>query len=58
MSIGGCGAGLVELPIERYDELLHKEAKLQSILRFAENGTVVASNTIWAIVGTEDRDEK
>ncbi len=57
MSISKYGNGGVELPLDRYDELLHKEAKLQSILRFAENGTVVASNTIWAIVGTEERKE-
>ena len=49
----------VEISVSRFEELIRKEAQLQSILRFATHDTVVMSNIIWAIVGTEEnKDER
>lgn len=48
------GVPTVEVDMSRYDELLHKEAQLDSILRFAANNTVLTTNYIWTIVGVKE----
>lgn len=47
------GAPTVEVDLSRYDELLHKEAQLEAVLRLAASNTVLTTNYIWAICGTD-----
>jgi len=51
------GVPTVEVDMSRYDELLHKEAQLESILRFVTNNTVLTTDHIWAIVGVKKEED-
>ena len=48
------GAPTVEVDMSRYDELVHKEAQLEAILRLAERNTAVTTNFIWMICGVNN----